>query len=453
MRALVYGLAVTGVSTVRALRRRDVEVVAADDRTGPDADRLRVTADGLGIELVSAPGDPEALVAAVDLVVPSPGVPEWHPVVEAARRQGVPLASEIELAHRWEQERPGGPRPMIAVTGTDGKTTTTLLVAAMLTAAGHRTVAAGNTEVPLVDAIETQVDAFVVECTSFRLAWTERFRAEAAIWLNLAEDHLDWHRSMATYEAAKARIFELQRADDVAIGFAEDPVVVRHLATAPARRRSFARADADYSVRDGWLSGPDGPIAPLAAMRRALPHDVTNALAGAAAVLETGLATRHDVADALERFTGPPHRITEVAVVDGVRYVDDSKATTPHAAAVAVRSFDPVVLIAGGHNKGLDLAPLAAHRDRIRAVVAIGDAAPAVAEVFDGVRPVVLACSMADAVEQAARVARPGDTVLLSPGCASWDWYPVGGYAARGDAFAAAVHERVRPGSEREETS
>lgn len=453
MRALVYGLAVTGRATVRALQQRGVEVVAADDRTGADADQLRSIADDLGIELVTAPTDHDALVATAEVVAPSPGVPEWHPVIEAARRRRVPLVSEIELAHRWEQERPGGPRPMIAVTGTDGKTTTTLLVAAMLTEAGHRTVAAGNTEVPLVDAIEMPVDAFVVECTSFRLAWTERFRAEAAIWLNLAEDHLDWHRSMATYEATKARIFELQRAEDVAIGFADDPVVARHLAAARARRRSFARAGADYAVRDGWLSGPDGPIAPVAAMRRRLPHDVTNALASAAAVLETGLATPDDVAGTLERFTGPPHRISEVAVVDEVCYVDDSKATTPHAAAVAVRSFDPVVLIAGGRNKGLDLAPLATHHDRIRAVVAIGEAASAVAEVFAGVRPVVVADSMAEAVEQAARAARPGDTVLLSPGCASWDWYPVGGYAARGDAFAAAVRERARPGSEREETS
>ncbi|MEX2625237.1 MAG: Mur ligase family protein, partial [Ilumatobacteraceae bacterium] len=248
MRALVYGLAVTGASTVRALQRRGVDVVVADDRSGDAAAPLVELAAGLDVELVTAPARLDPLVTAVDLVSPSPGVPEWHPVIDAARRHGVPLASEIELAHRWEQERPGGPRPMIAVTGTDGKTTTTLLLAAMLGRAGHRTVAAGNTEVPLVDAIETDVDVFVVECTSFRLAWTETFRAEAAIWLNLAEDHLDWHRSMASYESAKARLFELQRADDVAIGFADDPVVARRLAAAPGRHRSFAHAGADYAV-------------------------------------------------------------------------------------------------------------------------------------------------------------------------------------------------------------
>lgn len=446
VRALVYGLAVTGVATVRALQRRGVEVIAADDRDGPDAPAG--AAAELGVELVTAPSDHDALVAGVDLVSPSPGVPESHPVIAAARRRGLPLVSEIELAYRWEHERPDGPRPMVAVTGTDGKTTTTLLVAAILTEAGHRTVAAGNTEVPLVDAIETRVDAMVVECTSFRLAWTEQFRADAAIWLNFAEDHLDWHRSMATYEAAKARIFAQQHPGDLAVGFAADPVVARHLAAAPARRRSFGHRDADYTVRDGDLVGPCGTIAPVASMRRRLPHDVTNALASAAAVLETGLATADDVAAALERFTGPPHRITEIAVVDGVRYVDDSKATTPHAASVAVRSFDPVVLIAGGRNKGLDLAPLAAHHERIRAVIAIGEASDDIAAVFDGLRPVARAASMAEAVDRAAAAAMPGDTVLLSPGCASWDWYPTGGYAARGDDFADEVRarQRRRPG-------
>ncbi|MEX2625263.1 MAG: cyanophycin synthetase, partial [Ilumatobacteraceae bacterium] len=208
--------------------------------------------------------------------------------------------------------------------------------------------------------------------------------------------------------------------------------------------RSFAHAGADYAVRDGWLAGPSGRIAAVASMRRRLPHDLTNALAGAAAVLETGLVDTPDVAATLESFTGPPHRISEVAMVDGVRYVDDSKATTPHAASVAVRAFEPVVLIAGGRSKGLDLAPLAVHHDRIRAVVAIGEAADEVRRAFVGCCPVHAATSMDDAVATAAALAHAGDTVLLSPGFASWDWYPVGGYAARGDAFAGAVRERAQ---------
>jgi UDP-N-acetylmuramoylalanine--D-glutamate ligase len=440
-RALVHGLAVTGASTVRALQRRGIGVVVVDDTVD---DARRAIAEDLGVELLDAPRDPPALVTSFDLVVPSPGVPETNPVVLAALDAGVPLRSEIELAYCWEQERPGGARPMIAITGTDGKTTTTLMAAAMLDAAGVRNVAAGNTDVPLVDALGMDVDAFVVECTSFRLAWTEAFRAEAAVWLNLAPDHLNWHTSMATYEAAKARIFAAQRPGDVAIGFASDPTVMRHLAGAPARHRTFALAGADYHLAGDELVGPHGPIAARATMARSLPHDITNALAAAASVLETGLAGPDDVATALATFVGPPHRIELVGEVDGVRWFDDSKATTPHAASVAIRGFDGVVLIAGGRNKGLDLAPMTDAIDRVRAVVAIGEAAPDIDALFSPARRVVTATSMGEAVTAAAGLARPGDVVLLSPGCASFDWYPTGGYPARGDDFRHHVDELRR---------
>ncbi|CAN5548674.1 UDP-N-acetylmuramoyl-L-alanine--D-glutamate ligase [soil metagenome] len=447
MHALVHGLAVAGISTVRALQRRGWSVSVSDDRH--DASLIDVAAE-LGVPIVTAPEHVDPLLEGVDLVVPAPGVPEWHWLVDAAQRRGIALASEIELAYRWEQEREGGPRPMLAVTGTDGKTTTTLLMVEMLAAAGLRSVAAGNTEVPLVDAIETDVDVFVVECTSFRLAWTSRFRADAAVWLNLAPDHLDWHRSIDTYTDAKARIFELQTPDDVAIGAVADPVVAARLAAAPARRRTFGLAGADYRVDDGRLVGPAGPITEVASMRRALPHDLTNALAAAAAVLETGLAAPADVARALATFAGPPHRIEHVATIGDVQWFDDSKATTPHAASVAIRAFEQVVLIAGGRNKGLDLSPMAAEADRVRAVVAIGEAADDVARVFAGRTTVTRAASMDEAVAAAADLARPGQTVLLSPGCASWDWYPTGGYAARGDHFRSAVLTQL---SHRQESS
>lgn len=439
MRALVHGLAVAGESTVRALQRRGWTVTVSDDR---DDEAVIGRAAELGLELIVAPA--HALLDEVDLFVPSPGVPESHGLVAAAHRRGVPIASEIELAYRWEQERPDGPRPMLAVTGTDGKTTTTLLMVEMLEAAGLRAVAAGNTDVPLVDAIETEVDVFVVECTSFRLTWTQRFRAEAAVWLNLAEDHLDWHDSLSTYIAAKARIFELQAPTDVAIGLVSDPVVMEHLSNAPARRCTFGATGADYHVAGGRLVGPHGEIAEVARMRRSLPHDLTNALAAAAAVLETGLATTEHVARALATFTGPRHRIEHIATTGSgergrVQWYDDSKATTPHAASVALRGFDPVVLLAGGRNKGLDFAPMVDEAHRLRAVVAVGEAAEQIRAAFAGHVPVATAHSMADAVATAAGFAHPGDTVLLSPGCASWDWYPSGGYAARGDAFRAAV--------------
>jgi UDP-N-acetylmuramoylalanine--D-glutamate ligase len=194
---------------------------------------------------------------------------------------------------------------------------------------------------------------------------------------------------------------------------------------------------ADFTVRDGWLRGPTGPILEVAALSRALPHDVANALAASAAALAAG-ATVEGVRSALTAFAPLPHRLALVAYANGVRWYDDSKATNPHAAVAAVRGFETVVLIAGGRNKGLDMGELAEVADRTRAVVAIGEAAPQVAAAFAGRAPVRVAESMVDAVAAAADAARPGDVVLLSPGCASFDWYR--SYAERGDDFAAAVH-------------
>ncbi len=248
---------------------------------------------------------------------------------------------------------------------------------------------------------------FVVECTSFRLAWTSQFRAEAAAWLNLAPDHHDWHTSLDSYRRAKSRMWQLQRPDDVAIGFADDPVVMAELAAAPARHRTFALTGADYRV-DGEgsaarLVGPAGHIADVAVMRRALPHDLTNALAASALVLETGLVGTEAIADALGEFEGAPHRIQLAGEIDGVRFYNDSKATTPHAASTAIRAFDHVVLIAGGKNKGLDLSPMASEPERMRAVIAIGSAAGDIANAFFGVTPVVRAASMDDAVARRLR--------------------------------------------------
>ncbi|HET9602075.1 MAG TPA: UDP-N-acetylmuramoyl-L-alanine--D-glutamate ligase [Acidimicrobiales bacterium] len=440
MRALVYGLAITGDATVRALEQRGWTVVVADDRATPS---VRAAAEDLGVELIEAPSAEalDRLVDDVDLVSPSPGLPEQHRLFAAAARAGVPVRSEIELAYAWEQSRTGGPRPMVAVTGTDGKTTTTLMATAMVEGSGRRAVAAGNTELPLVAALDLDVDVFLVECSSFRLAFTEAFRAEAAVWLNLAPDHLDWHRSPASYEAAKARIWAAQRADDAAIGNGDDLAVLARLHEAPARHVTFAPAGADYHVDGRDLRGPQGVLAPIDSMRRTLPHDVTNALAAAAGVLEARVATVEGVSAGLAGFTGPRHRIELVASADGIDWYNDSKATTPHAAAMAIRGFERVVLLAGGRNKGLDLDPLAELAPHLRAVVALGEAAPEVAKAFSTATPAVLveeAGSMAEAVEAARRLARPGDAVLLSPACASFDWYS--GYPERGDDFTRLVH-------------
>lgn len=443
-RALVHGLALAGAATAAALQRRGIDVLVADDTTGPLGAEAAGRASELGLELVVQPDPPtiERLVAEVDVVLPAPGVPETHPVIAAARRLGVPVWSELELAWQFEGERPGGRRPIVCVTGTDGKTTTTNMTAAMLAAAGLDAPAVGNTDTPLIEAIDDPGhDAFVVECSSFRLAFTVAFHGAAAAWLNLQPDHLNWHVDLDSYVAAKARIFTQQGADDCAIGFADDPVVMAALAAAPGRRRTFARAGADYHVADDALVGPGGPIVEVAAMSRGLPHDQTNALAAAALVLESGLADAAAVARALATFAHPAHRIELVTEADGVRWYNDSKATTPHAAATAIRGFDSVVLIAGGRNKGLDLSPMGAERSHVRHLIATGDAADDVLDAFGRPRDAQVADSMRQAVELAAAAATTGDVVLLSPGCASFDWYR--NYEARGDDFRALARARV----------
>jgi len=443
-------MGVAGFATLEALSARGVQISLSDDAATEGSAALEnlMAAAARHDAQVVAGEDVATHLARVDQLVPAPGVPEGHQVIRAARELGCEVVSEIELAYRYEQDRPGGPRPMIAVTGTDGKTTTCLLATAMLTAAGVRAEAVGNTETPLIAAIDSDLEVFVVECSSFRLAWTDQFRAEAAIWLNLAPDHLNWHRSMGSYEAAKAKIFQGQRLSDVAIGYAQDPIVMRNLRTAAARKVSFGsgplseQGSAAYWSDGNFLWGPQGQLCAVEQMWRHLPHDQTNALAAAAAVLEIGAGTIEAVARAVADFGGVPHRIEAIATFDGVSWFNDSKATTPHAAAAAIAGFESVVLIAGGRNKDLDLTALKSP-GRVRAVVAIGEAAEEIERVFSGECPVRHAESMDQAVEVAGSLARPGDVVLLSPGCASFDWYPTGGYGARGDHFRDLVRSFI----------
>jgi UDP-N-acetylmuramoylalanine--D-glutamate ligase len=381
----------------------------------------------------------EQLVAAADIVCPAPGVPETHPLIAAAVRLGKPLRTELDLAYEWEQERAGGPRPMLGVTGTDGKTTTTLMAAEMLRCAGLKAAAVGNTETPLIATLDADVDAFVVECSSFRLNWIDHFRCDASVWLNLAADHQNWHVSMDAYEQSKARMWRHNRPADVAVGNAADPVVMRNLAKAAGRHVTFGATDADYRLDGATLTGRRGPLTERASMTRDLPHDVIDALAAAAITIESGLADESAVAEALATFEYPPHRIELVGRFAGVAWYNDSKATTPHAALTAIRGFTDIVLLAGGRNKGLDLASLATEHQRVKAVVALGEAAPIVRDAFEQWCPVLEATSMRAAVDLAASRAEPGDTVLLSPACASFDWYPQGGYPARGDDFKRLV--------------
>jgi UDP-N-acetylmuramoylalanine--D-glutamate ligase len=428
--ALVVGLGTSGEAAARHLAEGGARVVVIDDAPDDDA---RGRAHRLGSELVERP-DPArlaALVAAATVVVPSPGVPVRHPVFALAAEAGVPVRSEVELASRWTT------RPIVAVTGTNGKTSVTSLIAAMLEASGVRAVAGGNIGLPLSDAVGGDVDVIVAEVSSFQLWWTDSFRPAVAVWLNLAEDHLDWHPDLAHYASAKARIWAYQTADDTAVVNADDPVVMSKAAEAPSTVVTFGLEQAaDWRVADGVLTGPAGPVLPVADLRRSRPHEVANALAASAAATAAG-ATEDGLAAALRRFDGLPHRLVLVADSGGVRWYDDSKATNPHAALAAMRAFDSAVLVAGGRNKGLDLGVLVEAADRVRAVVGFGEAGPEVAAAFAGVRPVTCVDTMDEAVDAAAAAARPGDAVVLAPACASFDRYR--SYGERGDDFARAV--------------
>jgi UDP-N-acetylmuramoylalanine--D-glutamate ligase len=298
----------------------------------------------------------------------------------------------------------------------------------------------------LVEAIsDPDIEVFVVEASSFRLATTRWFRPSVAVWLNFAPDHLDAHTSLSSYESAKASIWrDLDANSGVAIASATDPVVLANR-NPEVSTLTFGGAgtSADATVSDGWLCLPDGTqLIAVDELPRSFPHDITNALAASVAALAAG-ATVEGVRHTLRSFKGLHHRVQYIGEIDGARWYDDSKATTPHAVETALQAFDSVVLIAGGRNKGLDLAALGAHVPPVRAVVAIGEAAAEVREAFQGRCDIrVIETSIADAVEAAAEMSQPGDAVLLSPGCTSFDWFT--SYGERGDQFANAV--RALPG-------
>ena len=427
---LLAGFGAANRAAAKALVARGHRVAAFDDSRRDDT---AAEARRLGVELEFAPAEPrlEELVRSADLVIPTPGLPESHYVLAAARSGGVPTAGELDLAAAWDR------RPVAAVTGTSGKTTTTEMVVAALQASGVAAAAAGNNDTPLVAAIErSDIDVFVVEASSFRLAHSRCFAPRAACWLNFAPDHLDVHRSLDSYEDAKSRIWRCLPEGATAVANRQDRTVMSHVRPDRPVQTFASRGPADWRLSDGVLVGPDGPVIDAAEMRRNMPHDVANALAAAATATAVG-ATPEGIRSALGEFEPGAHRLQRVASFDGVDYYDDSKATTPHAAVAALRSFESAVLIAGGQNKGLDLGGLLDGVDRVHAVVAIGEAAQEVREAFEGRRPVRTAADMEEAVRIAACFAEPGMAVLLSPGCASFDAY--GGYAERGEHFARIV--------------
>ena len=434
----VFGLAVAGRAVATSLRERGIEVVVGDDNLTREH---RSFAQSIGAQVVdiARDGELQRVMSSVSVLSPAPGVPENHGVIQGARENGVSIQSEIEIAYRMEQLRNGGSRPMVAITGTDGKTTTTLMANAMLRAAGLHAEAVGNTEVPLIESLATDAQAFAIECSSFRLEHTEQFRVPASAWLNIAPDHLDWHSSFQKYFDAKAKMWANCLPNDVVVAPIDDVNIYAVARASAARVVTFGALGGDYRVIENEMCGPLGPIMSISRMKRSLPHDVTNALAAAAVCIESGLANAEHVAHALEHFENAPHRIQFVAEIGGVRWFNDSKATSPHAASVALRAFDSIVLIAGGKNKGLDLSQMASEPHRMRAVVAIGASADDIARAFSGVCTVVKAENMNSAVLQANELSRNGDVVVLSPGCTSYDWYS--NYGERGEDFMNCVRE------------
>ncbi|MGN6693705.1 MAG: UDP-N-acetylmuramoyl-L-alanine--D-glutamate ligase, partial [Aquihabitans sp.] len=429
----VVGLGVWGGAWVGALLKRGYVVTGTAAGVGaPGPGR----AAELGATWVDPPADWEALIADHGAVVPSPGIPERHPLFGAARAAGVPIRSELDLAAARDD------RPIATITGTNGKTTVTTLVTEMLVASGLKAVPAGNVDVPLVEAIgDPATEVFVVEASSFRLTFATAHQPVVGTWLNFAPDHLDVHLDLAGYEAAKARIWANHEHGGLAVANADDPVVMRW-APAGERTQTFGiHQPADWHVADGVLRGPDGlELLPVEELTRSLPHDRSNALAAAATALAAG-GTLEGVGTALRAFRSLPHRVELVGEAGGVRWYDDSKATAPHATLAAMAGFDSAVLIAGGRNKGLDLSELGDLAPHLRAVVAIGEAAADVEAAFAGRTPTVTASSMEEAVARAAELAQPGDDVVLSPACASFDWYP--GYAVRGDHFQDVVRAHL----------
>ncbi len=462
-RVCVTGIGLAGASAARALADRGASVVVLDARDGPGQQATAAALAEAGVEVRLGAGD--ELPDGVDLVVTSPGWRPDQPVLVAAATAGISVWGDVELAYRL---RPAG-QEWLGVTGTNGKTTTVQMLESILRAAGHRAVACGNVGLPVLDAVvdPQPYDVLAVEVSSFQLHWASTVEFQSAAVLNIAADHIDWHGSFDAYAEAKASIW---RGDWYCIYNADDPLVSRLVAghddrqdftLGPLDGHCFGLvgdAIVDRCFGASWPEQINDELGGLELARRSdvnppAPHNIANALAAAALAraLECGTGGRFRVPasavrDGLRAFTPGGHRIAVVGEIGGVTYVDDSKATNPHAAAASIGAFDHVVWVAGGLAKGARFEDLVAGvTDRLRAVVLIGQDRALVADALARHAPEIPVVevertdtgAMDDVVRAAAGLAVPGDTVLLAPACASMDMFT--DYAARGDAFAAAA--------------
>lgn len=433
-RVLVVGAARSGVAAAHLLARRGALVTLTDAKS-EIAEAAELRAAGVRLELG---GHVAATFESAQLIVLSPGVPLELPELTRARTAGVKVIGELELASRWLRG------PIVAITGTKGKSTTTTLVGRMLEAAGRRVMVGGNIGYPLSAQVDdsTTDTVHVVEASSFQLETTDTFRPWIAALLNFSPDHLDRHPDEASYAAAKLRIFANQGPEDWAVVNADSPEAMQMAHNVRARVVTYGVDEpADVHVGRGFVwqrtSEGDVPLLPVAAVHLHGRHMLSNVVA-ATAISHLAGASGSSLAKALEDFRGLEHVMELVASRGGVRFINDSKATNVAAAVKSIESFDRVVAIVGGKFKGGNFgdlaAPLQAHG---RAVVAIGEARPMVTSALRGVVPVVEAGTMAEAVRQAWDLALPDGVVLLAPACASFDMFR--DYADRGRRFKDEV--------------
>jgi UDP-N-acetylmuramoylalanine--D-glutamate ligase len=455
--AVVAGIGVSGFAAADALLGLGARVTVVEGRAGATETERAAVLEALGARVRLGVG--ESLPDGADVVVTSPGWRPQAPLFAAARAVGLPIWGEVELA--WRLRPTSGAAAWLAVTGTNGKTTTVRMLTAMLTAAGLRAVAAGNVGTPLLEVVmaEPRYDVLAVELSSFQLHWSTSLAMHSAAVLNVAPDHVDWHGDVDSYAAAKGVIYrgvQVACVYNVADPRTEDLVRAAEV-TEGARAIGFtlgAPGPGQLGVVEDLLvdrafgstdRGTAIELATVADVVPAAPHNVENALAAAALARAFGVPAEA-VRNGLRAFRPDAHRIAEVGMREGVRWVDDSKATNPHAAAASLRAYDRVVWIAGGLAKGATFDELVAgSAQRLRAVVLIGadraDIARALARHAPDVPVIEVGATDTGAMDlvvaQAARIAQAGDTVLLAPACASMDMF--NSYAERGDRFAAAV--------------
>ena len=436
----VVGAARSGVAAALLLTGRGARVTLTDAHPALDRaeDEAQLRRAGVALEL--GEHRPDTFNGA-DLLVLSPGVSLLQPQVAAARRAGVPVIGEIELASRWLSGR------IVAITGTKGKSTTTTLTGRMFTAGGRKAMVGGNIGTPLSSQVaDSTPDTFhIVEVSSFQLETIDTFHPWVAVFLNLSPDHLDRHATFDEYARAKARIFANQTKNDWAVINADDPQVIALAADARAGRLLFSLEGTvaeGIAVRSGAIAdtrpGFETPLVPLSSIRLIGRHLIGDVMAAAAVARLAGI-TADAMTTAVESFSGLEHALEPVTTIGGVRFVNDSKATNVEAARRAIESFDAgLVAIIGGRFKGGDLSLLAEPlRSRGATVVAIGEAQPLIQSTLEGAVPVHAASSMSAAVRHAFTLAPVGGTVLLSPACASFDMFR--DYAERGQRFKQEV--------------